>query len=363
MFDFDEKLVKNLFSGPWAISDNAWNPHLQNKKNAPTEASVNQFFEGQLLPTETQPYVPDLQPRVMYNSPTFGFISSDISPLLSKHPHNRIVRPLPSISNLCLPNFSKISDTIPNPLPKLHNQQSQIYQSLFHPSLVSPLPTLPFFDNNPEPTQNRFHEWKVEREWIEKDADSGERMIKYAEKDEQSCHPSQPFHIDDSPLTSNELTLRSTTEEEKIIHFGTSHSVAEDELIDYLQSDSFASYKSEISHNKLRKFSSRDKQELIRLHRLIEIKDHQIILLHEQLQLAKKKIDELNIPSFICPISQEIMREPVLIVESQMVYDKSSIIEWFKISNTDPSTNVELKSKEFIPLRAFKSSIEEWRNI
>jgi len=65
--------------------------------------------------------------------------------------------------------------------------------------------------------------------------------------------------------------------------------------------------------------------------------------------------------SFICPISQELMRNPVIVTESGQTYEKSSIETWLKNKNTDPLTNIQLKSKNIIPNYALKGAIDEWR--
>lgn len=42
---------------------------------------------------------------------------------------------------------------------------------------------------------------------------------------------------------------------------------------------------------------------------------------------------------FLCPISREVMRDPVVLVETGQMYDRLSIKEWFKMGhNTCPLT-------------------------
>jgi hypothetical protein len=67
--------------------------------------------------------------------------------------------------------------------------------------------------------------------------------------------------------------------------------------------------------------------------------------------------------SFLCPISQEIMKDPVLVIESKQVYERKFIEEWFKDHSTDPLTNCALKSKELIPVLAFQQAIDEWKEM
>lgn len=54
-----------------------------------------------------------------------------------------------------------------------------------------------------------------------------------------------------------------------------------------------------------------------------------------------KKIDVCKeVPKeYICPVSLELMVDPVLLVETGQVYDRRSIDSWFKIgNNSDPIT-------------------------
>lgn len=44
---------------------------------------------------------------------------------------------------------------------------------------------------------------------------------------------------------------------------------------------------------------------------------------------------------FVCPISMSLMRDPV-ILSSGHSYEREAIIEWLRVNNTDPMTNVEV---------------------
>jgi hypothetical protein len=55
--------------------------------------------------------------------------------------------------------------------------------------------------------------------------------------------------------------------------------------------------------------------------------------------------------------------DPVIVIESGMVYERVSIESWFKTHDTDPMTNCVLKSKALLGVLAFKQSIEEWKEI
>jgi len=53
----------------------------------------------------------------------------------------------------------------------------------------------------------------------------------------------------------------------------------------------------------------------------------------------------------ICPITQEVMKEPVIDREGN-TYEKSAILEWLKSTNTSPVTRNIISSLELVPNRA-----------
>jgi len=81
---------------------------------------------------------------------------------------------------------------------------------------------------------------------------------------------------------------------------------------------------------------------------------------HDKNNQNLNSLTETCPPSFLCPISQEIMRDPVLLTSSGMVYDRKHIEQWLGISNVDPMTSVELTSKDLVPIITLRNAIEEW---
>jgi len=61
----------------------------------------------------------------------------------------------------------------------------------------------------------------------------------------------------------------------------------------------------------------------------------------------------LGIP--ICPITQEVMKEPVIDREGN-TYEKSAILEWLKSTNTSPITRNIISAFELVPNRALIQS-------
>ncbi|KAK4750835.1 hypothetical protein SAY87_004317 [Trapa incisa] len=70
---------------------------------------------------------------------------------------------------------------------------------------------------------------------------------------------------------------------------------------------------------------------------------------------------ELVIPNhFLCPVSLELMRDPVTL-SSGITYDRQSIEKWLKGGNlTCPVTNQTLKSSDQIPNHALRRMIQDW---
>lgn len=67
-------------------------------------------------------------------------------------------------------------------------------------------------------------------------------------------------------------------------------------------------------------------------------------------------------PEFQCPISLDIMSEPVALVATGVVYDKRSIKEYLSYGyNKCPVTQLELKTKDFIEIPLLKSLISSWK--
>ena len=73
------------------------------------------------------------------------------------------------------------------------------------------------------------------------------------------------------------------------------------------------------------------------------------------LKLKKKQSDELSRmrqnfqARFVCPITQDVMEDPVVVAQTGNTYERRAIEEWFATSNTDPLTNEELEDATLIP--------------
>ncbi|XP_055338095.1 WD repeat, SAM and U-box domain-containing protein 1-like [Paramacrobiotus metropolitanus] len=72
-------------------------------------------------------------------------------------------------------------------------------------------------------------------------------------------------------------------------------------------------------------------------------------------------LDDDNAPSeFLCPVTNEIMRDPVIALDG-ISYEKTALEAWFKKGNsTSPTTNTILSSQLFIPNVNLKLLIDRW---
>ncbi|XP_010556543.1 PREDICTED: putative U-box domain-containing protein 55 isoform X1 [Tarenaya hassleriana] len=63
---------------------------------------------------------------------------------------------------------------------------------------------------------------------------------------------------------------------------------------------------------------------------------------------------------FICPISQEVMREPHVAADG-FTYEAEALREWLNNGHeTSPMTNLKLTHKNLVPNHALRSAIQEW---
>eukprot|EP00111_Clytia_hemisphaerica_P015432 TCONS_00045583-protein len=77
-----------------------------------------------------------------------------------------------------------------------------------------------------------------------------------------------------------------------------------------------------------------------------------------ELNELKRIESEGNIPDeFLCPITRELMADPVLVADG-FTYERSSIASWFDSGNiTSPMTNKPLPSNQLVPNRSLKNAI------
>ncbi|CAF1057186.1 unnamed protein product [Rotaria sp. Silwood1] len=71
--------------------------------------------------------------------------------------------------------------------------------------------------------------------------------------------------------------------------------------------------------------------------------------------------ETLSVPrDFICPITREIMQNPVLLVEDGHSYESHAIERWLQDHNSSPITNKSLDDRRFVNNFNLKNAIEEY---
>lgn len=76
-----------------------------------------------------------------------------------------------------------------------------------------------------------------------------------------------------------------------------------------------------------------------------------------------KLLDEVEIPAaYVCSISGELMRDPVIVVGSGNTYERCEIAKWLSTNSTDPLSNVQIPAKDqmLVPNVALRSAIDEY---
>jgi hypothetical protein len=70
-------------------------------------------------------------------------------------------------------------------------------------------------------------------------------------------------------------------------------------------------------------------------------------------------MDSSPLPSFVCSIGCEVMRDPVCCADGHS-YERANIERWLATHNTSPRTGAELLTKALTPNHALRNAIEEW---
>lgn len=71
---------------------------------------------------------------------------------------------------------------------------------------------------------------------------------------------------------------------------------------------------------------------------------------------------EQHLDAFLCPITQDVMLDPVITADGHC-YERKSISNWFRSHNTSPLTNQKLANKTLIPNHALRNAVHEYNAI
>ncbi|KAJ4775146.1 U-box domain-containing protein kinase family protein [Rhynchospora pubera] len=83
----------------------------------------------------------------------------------------------------------------------------------------------------------------------------------------------------------------------------------------------------------------------------------------ERLKKFAMRAKELASPPshFICPIFQEVMKDPC-VASDGYTYDRKSIELWLRLNDKSPMTNLKLPNKNLIPNHSLRSAILDWKS-
>ena len=76
---------------------------------------------------------------------------------------------------------------------------------------------------------------------------------------------------------------------------------------------------------------------------------------------VKEKPFIFNTEDFYCPITQELMSDPVVIADG-FSYERSAIEQWMEAHSTSPKTNLPLVHQYVVPNITLKIIIDEWQS-
>ena len=74
-----------------------------------------------------------------------------------------------------------------------------------------------------------------------------------------------------------------------------------------------------------------------------------------------KKLEKLQ-SNLACPITSEIMIDPVILIETGQTYERKAIEKWLEQHNTDPLTGVQLAKKDLVTNYSLKNLCDEARS-
>ena len=65
-------------------------------------------------------------------------------------------------------------------------------------------------------------------------------------------------------------------------------------------------------------------------------------------------------PSFVCPITLDVMKDPVIDITHGKSYDRKAIVKWIRDKGTSPLTGKRLNLRSLVPNRDLKDAIESY---
>lgn len=103
-----------------------------------------------------------------------------------------------------------------------------------------------------------------------------------------------------------------------------------------------------------------ENKQITELKEALEKKQSQLTKIDESIHKLLNDIKELE-DTLICPITQEIMKEPVMSIVSGITYEKSAILDWLKNHNTCPQSNLQMTKEDLKTNYAMIATIEVFK--
>ena len=100
----------------------------------------------------------------------------------------------------------------------------------------------------------------------------------------------------------------------------------------------------------------KDRQQEFELQQIIDVISESIA--HNKAALPSSDLADAVLDQLRCPISMDFMKDPVMLKDSGMTYDRDSIVKWLERGHReDPINRTEIRSGELIPNRLVKSMV------
>ncbi len=72
-----------------------------------------------------------------------------------------------------------------------------------------------------------------------------------------------------------------------------------------------------------------------------------------------RRVDSDILDACCCPITQEVMRDPVLALPSGITYERAALMKWLQLRPTCPASGLALRPAEVAPNRCIQAVIEK----
>jgi hypothetical protein len=96
---------------------------------------------------------------------------------------------------------------------------------------------------------------------------------------------------------------------------------------------------------------------------LIELQSLRLRIARVNLNSIQDVQPDVVPPSFLCPITHDVMKDPYIVVETGHSYERVSIASWLAFNKTDPKTNNVLTNKALVPNHTLRGAIDDFFSV